>query len=446
MFGEEILSPSEKIKKIRKKIRATQTDIAGNGISRVRVSQIESGETLTLKVAKLLAENINRFIKENNISCVEITAEYLLESEEDQINQICRDKIKVLNDFGTNENIKNSFESELFLLEKFISRNDLIVEKVLKKELYKLASTYYNSIRDYMKSYEYTLKCYRLLNSDEYMEHIALILRFTQVYIWLGKFDDVVMISKQAYSLAKAHNLESIRECKSIYFNCALAYKKLENYEECYVWLQRMYDHCKVEKVDELKIKTLQANCYFIQNKVKEAIKLNYEVLELSQELATPNETALAYANLAYIYYKQNNTSKAITLINSALDIKESEYIGGIYGYAFLIYKETAEKEKAYSYLDNALHELCKASNKNELNEIIQESFAYFTSNNLPEKVMYLINKIEEIVINYNLLDNSILNIFIKAQYYFKDIDAVLYNEIFMKTYKLVDFFEKDKK
>ena len=62
MSENEVLSPAEKIKKIRKKLRATQSDLSGNGISRVRISQIESGETLTFKVAHLLANNINKYI------------------------------------------------------------------------------------------------------------------------------------------------------------------------------------------------------------------------------------------------------------------------------------------------------------------------------------------------------------------------------------------------
>lgn len=443
MSENEVLSPAEKIKKIRKKLRATQSDLSGNGISRVRISQIESGETLTFKVAHLLANNINKYIKDNNINIKEITALYLLESEEDQINRICKDRIDTLSNFKISKKVMDSFEDELTSLEKFISENDLIVERELKKELYKVAIDYYSNIKEYMKSYEYVLKCYRLLDSDEHMETITLILKFTYTYFHLGKYDDVIMVCKQAFSIAKTHNLEHVYECKRIYFNCALAYKKLEKYGDCYEWLQKMYDYCTVEKEDELIIKILQANCNFVENKIEEAIKLNYEVLELSQELEQLHNIALAYANLAYIYYKQNDLNKAITLIDLALDIRQSEYKGEIFAYAFYIYKETKEKAKAYTYLDNALYETGRNKKEAELNEIIYEAFEYFVENNLSEKILFLINRIEEIVTRYKLLEKNILDIFIKAEYYFKDIDVVSRDKILMTAFRLIKFCEK---
>ena len=443
MSENEVLSPAEKIKKIRKKLRATQSDLSGNGISRVRISQIESGETLTFKVAHLLANNINKYIKDNNINIKEITALYLLESEEDQINRICKDRIDTLSNFKIYKKVMDSFETELISLEKFIFENEVIVERELKKELYRLAIDYYINTKEYIKSYEYILKCYRLLNFDEHMETIALIREFTYIYTWLGKFDDVVMVSKQAYIIAKSHNLESTDECKRIYFNCALAYKKLEKYADCYAWLQKMYDYCKIEKSDELVIKTLQANCCFKENKIEEALKLNYEVLNLSQNLEDLNNIALAYTNLAYIYYKQNGLDKAISLIDLAIDIRQSKYKGQIYTCAFYIYKETKEKEKAHTYLDNALYELGKSKNETELIEIINESLEYFIDNNLSQSILFLINRIEEIIIRYKLLGKGILDIFIRAEYYFKDIDSVSRDKILISAHRLVKFFSE---
>lgn len=440
MVENQVLSPSEKIKKIRKKIRATQNDIAGNGISRVRISQIEGGETLTLKVANLLAKNINSFIKKNNIDFEEVTAKYLLESKEEQINQICKSTIDTLGNFKIYKKVMESFESELYSLEKFILKNEPIIKRELKKELYKLASDYYYSIKKYVKSYEYIFKCYQLLSPDKYTECISIILEFTKIYALLGKFDDVVIISKQAYSIATSQNLEYTPDCKCIYFNCALAYKKLEKYDECYLWLQNIYHHCNIEKIDELNIKILQADCCLKKDKLEEALKLNYEVLELSKELNQLDKSALAYANLANIYYKNNELGKAVALIDLSLDIRQTKYKDKIYTYAFYIYKETKETDKAYNYLDSALHEMSKNKNEAALQEVVCKAFDYFVTNNLSEKVLFLLDKIEEIVIRYRLLGKNILDIFIKAHYYFKDIDSDSQAKTLMIAYKLVKF------
>ena len=80
----EILSPGQKIKKIRKDLKINQKDVSGGKITRELISIIENDKsTLTPAVAEIIAENINKICRERNLDYT-LSSEYLLEDVREQ--------------------------------------------------------------------------------------------------------------------------------------------------------------------------------------------------------------------------------------------------------------------------------------------------------------------------------------------------------------------------
>jgi len=101
----EILTPGEKVKRLRKQLNIKQHEITGDKITRNLISAIENGKaTLTSSVADIISNNINNISRERGLN-ISISSSYLLEDVHMQVNKIANGYIRFLENNEDNDSI-----------------------------------------------------------------------------------------------------------------------------------------------------------------------------------------------------------------------------------------------------------------------------------------------------------------------------------------------------
>lgn len=115
----KVVTPDRIIKELRKRFKITQSELAGNGISRSTIAMIESGKNkLNENNAKILAENFNSIFRERDIK-ERISMEEILKDTDAQREKLFRkthNKLMSINTFE--EGIKDTEINLIFFTSK----------------------------------------------------------------------------------------------------------------------------------------------------------------------------------------------------------------------------------------------------------------------------------------------------------------------------------------
>lgn len=328
----EILSPGEKIKKIRKDFKIKQYEITGGEITRELISIIENGKSkLTPSVAEIIAENVNNICSERNIAFY-LTSSYLLEDINTQANKVADRYIECL---GTIEyTTSKDFITIIKQIEEFLIAYDVPEKKLT---IYEKIADIFKKDRIYDKSYIYYVKAYE--NYNKFFTDIVLfnlLQKMGTVCISLSKYREALDFNNKALVIPKASIPESLSY--KAWFNNALAYKKLKEYDNCIKEIHNIEARFKnLTKQNKFKLNVLKANCFNGKKSYKSALEL-YKFLLDSEESEAHENIALVTNNIVNIYTNLNdieNTKnymhKLIYLIDAFNDSIDSEYLCNIY-------------------------------------------------------------------------------------------------------------------
>lgn len=415
MFDNEILSPNEKVKKIRKQIlRATQDEIAQGVCKKPNISQIENNkQKLTYFLATGIAENFNRIAKEKNIDIEPITAEYLIKDEDTQANEIF--EINILNEIKEINKV-HLFEEKLNEAESIIEKYNVLDDK--KIQLYQLACNFYFLKHIYTKSDEMCDNGLKLcLNSKNILGEANLYTSKARNYIRKNKYTEALEELDHAERLIS--NLNDKKLSERICFNKALTYKKLKKYDEAIKYLKILVTKFKIKDGKKfLDIKMLYANCLNDKQKYKEAEKEYISILEPAMKLNDKDFIALTYRNLSELYFNQKNYKDA------AISIKESlkHNHGNIHLNHDLYFASKVIKninEDAEIYLLEAL-EICEKRDRENydlIEKIIYELIIIYGDREDEENIDLMLNKIGELNIDERLIYQELSE-------HYRDIDS----------------------
>lgn len=315
----EILSLGEKIKRRRKELGMTLKDLAGDRITPGQISLVESSKS-----------NPSMDLLEYLANCLNISIEYLMESEEAQAEKICiyfenMAESHILNDEldQADEYIENAlFYAEKYELEYRKARNLYLRGKIytLKKEL-GLAQQYF-------------LSANVIFIKDNYFEDII------NTFIKLG----MITLEMQAYHSACSYfhqsekvyndsNLENDFLIGQIYYYIAFTYYKLEDLDKAinYSYLSNSKFKKVNDKKEYAKSLMLLSKEFSKKGDINNAIKYSNKVLKLFKEIDDCKYIAHIENSLGKLFSEFDNIEESFVHLykakNLRKDFKDEEYI-----------------------------------------------------------------------------------------------------------------------
>lgn len=397
MESYEILSPGEKIKRIRKNLNLKQFQIVGEDVTRNLISAIENDKAnLTPKVAKIIASNINKFCKENNIP-FKVTEEYLLEDTITQANIIADKYIEFIK--LNEKNPSFDFSNTVKNAEDFFLKYNLPEKKVIVYELFGNILTsnfdYYKAYTYYIKSYE---NCTKISNTTS---EIDILSKLSYICMKLNKYNEAIDYNQLALihsSCLSANLLFSFK------FNNALAYKKLNMLEEALnelTYLEKLFKD--LDENYKFQALTLKANCYKELKQYKSAIDLHTSLL-----VATNNNverSLIIICNLLEIYLllkDRKNTKKLLdkcsNYLSSYKQTEDSEYTCQIYREIANSYLLIEDIELARLYFDESVKYGKKRKNQRVLSNVLSSLFDIYNADSNTTDMDNLKNEVLELI------------------------------------------------
>lgn len=389
-----ILSPREKIIKLRKEYKITQEQLSSLDLKRQFIGMIEIGKRgLTEKTAEIICRNFNDIFRKRKIN-KEITVQFLLETREEQA-------IKKLNLLIKNLNL-NTKEIEPYFYE---------LSEKNKKIFSKLFGKVYLELNELKKSRKYFEIFLGLIKENEKIEIGEVLLILTRIYYYFGEFLETKKMVEKYFE-----NLKNINETikNKILYNYSYSLYKLKNINESLSELKFILKYNKDLDLD-FKIQNLMAIIYYSEKKqTKKSLKI-YEKLLVDQNY---ENKLVIYGNYLQIWLENKKFIDSEEIIKQILDILEKyntseEHEFKLYLLIAKTYKELNQKEKAYSYYKLAL----KTNDRNKL--LIEKK--YETLIKMVQDYVLDNDKIDEIVNIFLIIFNQEKN-YEKALKFIKNI------------------------
>lgn len=308
-----ILSPGDKIKKIRKKYGFNQEELAGTSITRNLISEIEHNKVrLTKSTADAIIKNINKLAKIRKIK-LDISKEYLLENELSQASNILNDYIVKLRKCANSND--NDFPKLLKKCEDFLVDWNIKDKKIV---VYEIAGDYFYSKKYFDKSILYYQKAFEAYDKVYYDIQLLRILRkMSKIYILLKKFNESI----ECYEFAMKHFKNIPKNYFEIFtYNSTICYEELGDYDKALK---------NLDKVDKLLDKKDSRHCDILVNRSDCFLKMgNYKkALDIckviSQKLNEEeyDKKVINSINLTWLCIKTNNND----MLNKQLKILEND-------------------------------------------------------------------------------------------------------------------------
>lgn len=307
----EILSLGEKIKRRRKELGMTLKDLAGDRITPGQISLVESSKS-----------NPSMDLLEYLANCLNVSIEYLMESEETQAEKICVYFENIAEAHILNEDVilgEQYIENALFYAEKYG------LEYRKAKNLY-LRGDIYIAKKELGLAQQYFLSANVIFIRDNHFEDI--INTFTK----LGS----ITLEMQAYHSACSyfHQAERVHEDSGlgndfligqIYYYIAFTYYKLEELDKAI-----NYSHLSNEKFKKINDKKEYAKSLLLLSEefskkgdIDNAIKYSNKTLKLFKEVDDCKYVAQIENNLGKLFSEFDNIEESFIHLNKAKNIRK---------------------------------------------------------------------------------------------------------------------------
>lgn len=314
---EEIYSPGEKIKNIRKSLNLKQVDIIDDTVTRNLISNIENNKNnLTKKTAKIIAGKINEHYKKNNVD-KKLSVEYLLESKSFQATK----KLTA---------IIESFDPQIKKLDEKLFEIDYlssIIENTKEKSdmLIKLGDILLEN-KFYLKAYTYFIKSLEILTTIDNSENLPFIYyKLGKVSVELKKYDQGIFFNKFAISMVEDKSETDSTIMLKLLYNLALGYKEVKNYDKALEILDKTNSYISFSnKEQKVMILILKGNLFVRKASYDEALECYNTSKRLSENENLDEFLALTYINFSALYTKTKEYQKALDYILLALPLQKT--------------------------------------------------------------------------------------------------------------------------
>lgn len=399
MFDNEISSPNEKLKSIRNLIGATQGEVAKGICTRTNISFIENDkQKLTINLASRFTKRLNEIAKEKSID-IKITEDDFMQDEDSQANDIFLNTITELEE----TKVITIFEKKLRKLEALIEKYNITDSR--KIELYKLSSDFYYNRCFYLKSDEMCNRGVHIcITSKNILEESHFYVNKARNYTEQGLYNESLEQLIKAEKIC--NNICDSELFERLYYNKALVYKKLSNYDESLRHLDILMD--KLEFIDKkmlLKVKMLHANCLNEQHKLEQSKKEYLEILYIAIKIYDKDFIAQTYRNLSELYLNQGNYEVAAKYIKDSLkNHPENEYLNDTLYFAAKVIQNIGEDIETYLLQALDICEKNDSENLTLIEKIIYEMILIYIKKEDEENLMLIAEKAKVLNIDYSLI------------------------------------------
>lgn len=332
MNNENLLTPGEKIKKIRRDFKIKQIDITGGKITRNLVSLIENNRAdLTVSTAEIITSCINGICEERDID-FKMSTDDLLKNNTIEADKKLSDIIKEINDHKDDKNY--DFSIIIDKSERLIKQNPLMNRIT---DLYTSLGNAFSSRKDFRNAYIFYFKVYEHLDFHKQKTLFAVTsLRLSYCCNNLYEFSESIQIVNTILSL----DLDIEKSFKyRLLYNMAIAQKNMNQYSDALNTLNKI-DESETDDNTIFNIETLKANCYMELKLYKEALDIHFDLLNN--------------------YCKTNIVKKLVVLGNIIDNYKKSNDIAGMRKYLIIAMSLITNHdldENSY-FLDSIYYEL----------------------------------------------------------------------------------------
>lgn len=351
-----ILSPGEKVKRIRGYLGSKQSEITGGRVTRNLISYIENGKTkLVRDTAEIIAENMLKEATEKKIP-LKITAEYLMWDKETQARNLLE---KYASELVSNITKDKNFDRVLEQAEDILSSWDI---KDKKAEIDEIVGDYFYNKNLFVKSninYVKALENYIIVSDN---------IKIAEVYSKLGRnkiilkdYQEGIYYNQRSKLILDENGIDDTKIYNSILYNNALAYKNLDRYEDCLEnlnSLEKTFEN--LSKSEQLNILLLKGNVRLSQGDYEAAEDVFDRIIKDCDE-DEGELKASAYFSLSKIYLEKHDcVTKAMECLLECRDIQlETKSYNLVDTYLTLAkcYDSIDENGKKNMYISSALEE-----------------------------------------------------------------------------------------
>ncbi|WP_026476516.1 tetratricopeptide repeat protein [Alkaliphilus transvaalensis] len=319
----EVLTPGERVKKLRVELGLTQDDLANEAVSKSLISMIEKNKRgLTPSVAKIIANKLNTYYEAMNRK---ITPEELMETEGQRVCREVKEEIKHLQSIIDSGKVDAKLIMPYFDKLLGITKEwDLTPEEmeliVLRGRLYYKTFQYVEALKDYSDALPYYLQV-----KDHY--------QVARIYNLMGTCNHMLMRIDQAlnyylksYDTVIENNIEnSERLIIESLANLVLSYRKLNQFDMALKYINLFKElgsaHSIYKKISD-EILLAEGNTYRDIRNYEKATRIYDRLLSMEEDI-DKNLLFLVYDNYATLYQEQGKDGAALACMEEALKMKD---------------------------------------------------------------------------------------------------------------------------
>ncbi|WP_074350933.1 helix-turn-helix transcriptional regulator [Proteiniborus sp. DW1] len=398
----------QNLKRIRKDLGLRQHQIAGEDITRNLISLIENDKaTLYDTAANIMARNINKIMSEKNLN-IFIKPEDLLNPKRYNARKKADTYIERLEDDLINKkfDIKSN---ELNEIEAFLNEWDLTDKKV---KIYELLGDIFYASNNSNKEYYYYFKALESSYDFPNMKgryKIALKLVFNCIVT--GKCDEAINLCK--YMLLSQNDIPDMYK-GVFYYNSALAYKKLKEYDNCLNNLDIAKKYIDDTSDNFKKILMLEGISYYETKNYNKALVSYEKFLEILGETNRFDEICATYINIVQIHIKRNDKESILKYFDKIMTTlpyidDDSFYLTEIYYEISNVFLYLNNYEESEKYLNTALASSKKFGMHNLYKKFLGKLMELYINTNSLDKLSDLLKTIDDEIINIRFKEDFIL-------------------------------------
>lgn len=396
-----LLTPGDKVREIRKRIKASQSNISGT-LSRVLISQIENNKVvLTKSTAVIISNNINEYCKLNGIQEDYLDYKILLETKTQQADKIIKEYIiELINiDIVNEEELFNKSHKEI---KDFLDLYQAYVSYESLTNLYEILIELSYKNNNYEKAEIYILTCFKLAISKNDTDELIRIISIRLKYLYrIKKYADVITWSNVVIQFSKRINIET-NTLKRIHFNMLISYSELKDYTNATITLKYMLKTFNLSKLEYIYVKIVEGICLNENKQYLKAEEIYLSLLKnhLNDYQVDYNSISNIYTNLADTYNCLHLIEKRNLYINLSLKLANSNTLMyerkiAIYEFVLKIYLKDNDFINIKRTLNITLDLLYSTKYFKRLSELISTSIKVFIENDKCEMLDDLLIKIE---------------------------------------------------
>lgn len=322
MFEDEVLSPREKLRKIRKMLGVTQSKFAQGIYSKEYICQLENNrEKITGGTALNIIKRAKSIAKSKGIE-FDMTVDEFMESVEVQTDRFQNRKIeKAIEKLEKNINEKSLKNLDYVL--SIVSKEKVIkavlkVLSILKKDLYTNAELIL----------KYSLKIISLYTYLDKKTYAEVNLNLIRAYNVLEKYYVSIIRANEIQCLIKEME---VSDQVVFYWNVASAYYYVKEYDNALRMIytaQMLFNKYNIDKdFNEIRFSSLKCNILMMQRKFTNAIILSKDIIEKAEKSGLNDYIANSKSNIAYMLTEDGDLDNAKIYIDEALSMPEISII-----------------------------------------------------------------------------------------------------------------------